>query len=376
MTKIRERCASKRTLVDSPTSDRFLTWKRCGSEIRESNQTTPLITVKTLVTEKINEAAARSPASPQSPPRCPRGFTLIELLVVIAIIAILASLLLPALSSAKAKAQAVVCLNNCKQLMIGWNLYAGDNMDVLAANDYPFNTTTAWAAALPGKTNQFVSWVAGTMFNKFDATDPLGTKLLLDSRGTQLAPYVPNASLYKCPGDKKPSGSAGHFTSSLPFVRSYSMNSAVGTVWSSSTQFGGNGGPLGGPIDGAFLPGPYNHLQKSYLVYSKMTSFTSPGPSSTFVLMEENYLTINDGLLAIPAVRNNGNTGGYLVDYPGSYHNHAAGMSFADGHAIIHRFQDARTYTPPAKGVGQPQPQNPINPDTDYLASIASAPND
>ena len=58
-----------------------------------------------------------------------RGFTLIELLVVIAIIAILAAMLLPALAAAKKKAKRIQCVNQMRQLGLGFNMFMVDHDD-------------------------------------------------------------------------------------------------------------------------------------------------------------------------------------------------------------------------------------------------------
>ena len=302
------------------------------------------------------------------------GFTLIELLVVMATVAILAALLLPALAGTKPNSQSFQCVENERQLVLAWQMYAEDNNDLLPPNDYPYLTTYATAGATAQA--KMKNWVVGTMAQPADAADipnRIGKSELLDPN-TLLSPYITNKSVYHCPADNyiDPNSKVVH-------VRSYSMNLAVGTIWnSSSSEAGGDPRPVGSPVLGGWLDGAsYNTYQNTWLTYGKMSSFNKPGSANTFVIMDENPISINDGTMQVAAVATSGNT--YLIDYPSGNHNGAAGISFADGHVLIHKWQDARTYIPPPP----PQPgsgatgttrQSPDDPDCFYLAPITSAP--
>jgi len=61
------------------------------------------------------------------------AFSFIELLIIVAIIAILAAMLLPALARAKQQAQRISCVNNLKEIGIAYRLWAGDNEDLVPA---------------------------------------------------------------------------------------------------------------------------------------------------------------------------------------------------------------------------------------------------
>jgi prepilin-type N-terminal cleavage/methylation domain-containing protein/prepilin-type processing-associated H-X9-DG protein len=245
-----------------------------------------------------------------------RGFTLIELLAVIAIIAILAAILLPALAKAKARAQGVICLNNTKQLGLAWLMYANDHEDRLAYN-----------LGGPAAATNLLNWAAGVLDWNL-SPDNTNTLLLTESvLGFYLAK---NAAAYHCPADNVLSAIQRQAGWSQR-VRSYSMNASVGDAGSFST------------------PG-YNVNNPGYVQFFKLT--TIPRPADIFVFLEEHPDSISDGYFlnkvnqATYSPYGGSSANNEWLRLPASYHNGATGLSFADGHAEIHRWQDSSTKPP------------------------------
>jgi prepilin-type N-terminal cleavage/methylation domain-containing protein/prepilin-type processing-associated H-X9-DG protein len=265
------------------------------------------------------------------------GFTLIELLVVIAIIAILAGLLLPALAKAKQKTQGIQCMNNHRQLMLAWRMYAEDNKDQI-----PYAYVGAGAANSP------YAWVQGILDS--NGGNPSNWNVDTDIARSPIWIYCNrNAAIWRCPADKstvRPT-SGPYANTIVPRVRSMAMNMYVG----------GNGTDPTKPLSGGWSGDLYR-------VYSKLSHMTDPGPSRTWVLLDERSDSINDGFWVTQMTGYPNLATTKLVDYPGNYHNQAAGFSFADGHAEIKKWIDGRT-TP--VNVATANDNCPNNPDVFWL---------
>lgn len=203
--------------------------------------------------------------------RISQGFTLIELLVVIAIIAILASMLLPAMSKAKTKAQGIGCMNNLKQMMLGWRLYADSYEDLLLAS-------------LDVNKDKRVVWVTGSLdySNNRSNWDP--NQDLIKS---PLMPYIGKSfAIWKCPADKTYIKNGNNRTLR---VRSNSMSQVF--------DFGG------------WLPSP------PWRVYGKMDAIVNP--VKTWVLVDEHPDSINDAACAVQMVKPDAKSGN-IIDFPAS----------------------------------------------------------
>jgi prepilin-type N-terminal cleavage/methylation domain-containing protein len=236
------------------------------------------------------------------------GFTLIELLVVIAIIAILAAMLLPALAAAKSKAYATQCVSNQKQLILGWSMYANDFNDAMMPNS---------PSTSPG-----ASWIGNVAIERWSAADGNTNSTLYLTN--LMASYMSSQlGVYHCPGDNVDSANG-------PRIRSYSMQGQVGNI---------NGGIA---VDGS-----YNPYAKIYSKLTEATPASGLGPSDLLIFLEESgadlgtsvgmdgYLQVNNAFGSSPGTY----TGTAIFeDVPGAYHKWGCGVSYADGHAEVHKW--------------------------------------
>jgi prepilin-type N-terminal cleavage/methylation domain-containing protein len=205
------------------------------------------------------------------------GFTLVELLVVIAIIGIVASLLLPALSGAKARALTTICLNNQRQLAIAWVLYASDANERLALN--LGSSIDGVHRSPPG------CWVTGNAFLDGDpATITQGT----------LFQYAQALKLYHCPSDH--SFLTG---TSTPRLRSVSLS-----------------GYMGG-----------EDYETNFLVQPLMKATAIPRPSKSLTFLDEDVLTIDEGIFLYSSKVDE------WLNIPARRHQNVAVLVFADSHA-------------------------------------------
>lgn len=252
-------------------------------------------------------------------------------------------MLLPALKKAKLKTYGIACMNNHRQLMLAWKVYADENRDLL------LYASSLW----PHTAKDPDVWVTGWM-NR-DPNNPSNWDINADIVNSPLWTYSGKSpAVWKCPAD--------HSTITLssgeikPRVRSMSMNIWVG-------GFRGMDQGLSDSANGWAMGGG------RWRVYLKTYDMVDPGPSRTFVLLDMREDSVDIGNFA-PNMRgwpDNPEQVGFY-DLPGNYHHIANSFSFADGHAEIHRWRHPDT-TPPLvrNGTVRDTFLSPNNPDIQWL---------
>jgi hypothetical protein len=240
------------------------------------------------------------------------AFTFVELVTILATIAVCAVVVLPALARSRNTGATAQCRNNLRQLASAWTMYSADNGGKLVSA-YPSYAgfKGSWCQGNASGSGESGAYVYG-------GSDPAGITNGL------LWPYVKLLESYRCPADIRIAATGIPAFRGKPILRSFSMNSYMaGMSFGVSPQF-----QITNP-SGAQNPNAPVLLKESEI----------SRPAKTWVILEEDSQSINDGLFLI-----NMSTA-RLVDLPSRLHRSGYGINFADGHVENIKLNDPASLT-------------------------------
>lgn len=233
------------------------------------------------------------------------GFTLIELLVVIAIIGVLLSILLPSLRGARESAKAVVCLANQRTMGQAFVVYANDSRDSMVSPWTDSRTHPGSWADWPKSPNG--AYLTLAQLAAAQDTEPH----LRGVRDGTLFPYIQTTEVYHCPSDGRDEFRTNS-GANLAWVTYSLPNYLRGDAWWERQ----NGAPD-------------KPIQRHFQLHR---------PSENFTFLEESDPRgLNMGAWVMRLDRPE------WIDPLSIWHEKRATVGFADGHAIIRTWQDART---------------------------------
>jgi hypothetical protein len=194
-------------------------------------------------------------------------------------------------------------LSNQKQLIVAWTVYSGDNNENLVLNGGDANATS---------TSPHL-WAYGG--NHGSPETLTNQQFLVGANFALFAPLLPAAAIYRCPADKSlwPLWDAAGMM--VPEIRSYAMNSYIGTL--------ANLGP--------------DVINPTYKLYQKTSLLNADSPVNRFVFMDVNPANICTPAFGVDM------TLATWIHYPSDLHRQRGVIVFADGHTEVHHWLDNRT---------------------------------
>jgi len=225
-----------------------------------------------------------------------------------------------------------------EEVQLAWHIYADDNSDFIPGNNWQSEAGTGGFAR--GNSNWLTGWLDPRLANNPDNTNAL---LFLDPRWSSLGSYVAMARVYCCPASRlEPKEGPAYY----PLARTLSMSGWMGY---NST---------------AFSPG--------FQVFRKTTDLARLSGSDAMVFIEERDDSIDDGYFAL------GMATPQLANFPAGFHNGSGAVTFADGHAQIHRWRSAEVLAPQQSFTEtvkhEFQTVSPNNPDLVWLRAHGTNP--